>query len=138
MDPSRNRPTPLVREKVSGAGNRLSVNLDPADVRISAGAMTAAGSQIDESDFIDFAQVHFVKQVTFSLACFHIDAHPLDIARVKLDLMEIVGVCIGEAAGEPRAIGQLQDGTNLVETRRLCSPPNSRLSGKIDIRRLMA
>src|SRR5215471_15291425 len=128
----------LANLKASGARNRLSVNLDPAYVRISARAMTAAGSQIDESDFIDFAQVHFVKQVAFSLACFHIDAHPLHIARVKLDLMEIVGVCISEAAGEPRAIGQLQDGTDLVKTRRLCSPTDSCLSGEVDKRRLMA
>src|SRR5262249_46271934 len=54
------------------AGNRLAVDLDPANVGVAALAVTASRSQIDEADFVDFGQVHLVEQGTLGLHLFDI------------------------------------------------------------------
>ena len=44
-------------------------------------------------------------------------AHPeSDIAEIKLHFVKIEGIGVGAISHQPRSIGQLQDGTDLVKT----------------------
>jgi hypothetical protein len=63
--------------------NRRSVQLERGDIHISAGAVAAPGHQIDETDFIDFAEVRrFDPTLSFAQWPVATDGHnPIDPQR---------------------------------------------------------
>src|SRR5262245_14633837 len=111
----------------------LRVNFDPADVGVSALAVTTAGSKVDESDLVDLREVHFVEQNALGLNLFDIQFEPANLAEVELRFVKVEGESVCMISHEERAIGQLKDGTNLMETGRLRIPADSRLAGEIGI-----
>src|SRR5438477_10137719 len=57
----------------------LAVHLDPAHVGVSSEAMSAARSEIDKTDLVNFTEIRLFEQSAFGLDLFDIQLHPPDI-----------------------------------------------------------
>src|SRR5215470_988371 len=111
--------------------DRLTVHFNPAYVGETAEAMTTAWSEIDKTDFVDFAQICLVEKGALGLHLFNIQLYPANIGQIKLAFVEVEGVRIGVISNEPGPVSQFDDGTNLVKPRRLGVPTNSCFSGQV-------
>src|SRR5205823_1419525 len=65
---------------------RLAINFDPADVGISARAVTASRSQVAEADRLDFTEVYFVEQCSLGLHFGDVQLEPAHFGKIELAL----------------------------------------------------
>jgi hypothetical protein len=62
----------------------LSQNLDPRDVGISAGAMSAAGAKISKTHRIDSTEIDLVEQSLLREYFGHVELEPAHLERIEL------------------------------------------------------
>src|SRR5207248_11555455 len=111
----------------------LTVNLDPANVGISSLAVTASRSEVDETDLVDFAEIHLVQQDTLRLHSIYVQLEPSHVGKVKLAFLKIKGVGVHMISYQPCSIREFHEGANLVKARRLRVPSDPGFARQIHV-----
>jgi hypothetical protein len=132
QEPSRNGRYPPFRREGTALQNfqllrsvalyGLTVNFDPSDVRITTSSVAASWREIGKTDFIDFAEIHFIQKRTFRLNLCHIHFHPFHFGKVKLTLAIIEGAGIDVIADQPGSIREFQNRPDFVKSRSFRKP----------------
>src|SRR5215831_12200545 len=123
--------------------DRCSIDINPPDINEAAPAMAASRHEIGESDLVDSAQIGLRDPAPdfrwgLPLGMYRrdgvdVETEPADRSNRELCLDEVLGraVAVGVITNEPRAVGELQDWADNVESRRACLPADLCPSGKV-------
>src|SRR5207248_5041790 len=106
--------------------DRLRKHVDGRDVDPSAWPVAAARREIDESDLVHFAQVRLLDDRALRDDGVDVEAQPADVGERELALQPVDRRSVGVIADEPRAVGELDDRPDHMESRRLRHPADAR------------
>src|SRR5262245_57888790 len=93
--------------------------------------MPASGSQIGETDSIDFGEIDFVEQVPFGLYLWHVQLEPTHFRQIELALMVVKRVCVNMVSDQEGSVRELQDRPDFVKPGRFDIPADFGLACEI-------
>jgi hypothetical protein len=95
--------------------------------------VTAARHQVDEADLVHLAQVRTFDDGAGGDDALDVELEPVDVSHVEFADQPVSRRAVGPIADEPRAVGELHDRANLVESRRLGGPADARQAGEVGV-----
>src|SRR5215469_1532768 len=103
----------------------LAKHLDLRHIDPAARPVTAPGHEVGEADLVDFREIDFIQKGSDRHHTRDVELHPAEIGVGDLTDQPVPWPAFGAISHQPGAIGELHDGTYLMEARGLDSPANA-------------